>query len=80
MVTAEFCQGIDRLLPDRGGIAADSYLSRAGCLRRICGRVPVVGLFMPDSDSTTSDALQRGVPNEKLTWGKLEAATAPACD
>ena len=61
--------------------AASRAISRSAscrCCIRTCSAtdVPVWGYFCQISDSTTSYGSYSGaVPNEKITWGKLEAST-----
>ncbi|MBK7933175.1 MAG: deoxyhypusine synthase family protein [Pyrinomonadaceae bacterium] len=61
-----------------GGIAGDFPICVVPMLHQDLQRdgVPVWGYFCQISDSTTSYGSYSGaVPNEKITWGKLEAAT-----
>ena len=61
-----------------GGIAGDFPICVVPMLHQDLGRdgVPVWGYFCQISDSTTSYGSYSGaVPNEKITWGKLEAST-----
>ena len=61
-----------------GGIAGDFPICVVPMLHQDLQRdnIPVWGYFCQISDSTTSYGSYSGaVPNEKITWGKLEAAT-----
>src|SRR5688572_11180575 len=61
-----------------GGIAGDFPICVVPMLHQDLQRdnVPVWGYFCQISDSTTSYGGYSGaVPNEKITWGKLEAST-----
>src|SRR5256885_16256221 len=61
-----------------GGIAGDFPICVVPMLHQDLQRdgVPVWGYFCQISDSTTSCGSYSGaVPNEKITWGKLEATT-----
>ncbi|MEJ7622368.1 MAG: deoxyhypusine synthase family protein [Pyrinomonadaceae bacterium] len=61
-----------------GGIAGDFPICVVPMLHQDLQRtgVPVWGYFCQISDSTTSYGSYSGaVPNEKITWGKLEAGT-----
>jgi deoxyhypusine synthase len=61
-----------------GGIAGDFPICVVPMLHQDLQRdnVPVWGYFCQISDSTTSYGSYSGaVPNEKITWGKLEAST-----
>ncbi len=61
-----------------GGIAGDFPICVVPMLHQDLQRdgVPVWGYFCQISDSTTSYGSYSGaVPNEKITWGKLEATT-----
>lgn len=60
-----------------GGIAGDFPICVVPMLQQDLGRnTPVWGYFCQISDSTTSYGSYSGaVPNEKITWGKLEAKT-----
>ena len=60
-----------------GGIAGDFPICVVPMLHQDLGReVPLWGYFCQVSDSTTSYGSYSGaVPNEKITWGKLGAAT-----
>jgi deoxyhypusine synthase len=61
-----------------GGIAGDFPICVVPMLHQDLQRdnVPVWGYFAQISDSTTSYGSYSGaVPNEKITWGKLEANT-----
>jgi deoxyhypusine synthase len=61
-----------------GGIAGDFPICVVPMLHQDLQRagIPVWGYFCQISDSTTSYGSYSGaVPNEKITWGKLEATT-----
>ncbi len=61
-----------------GGIAGDFPICVVPMLHQdmLMGNVPVWGYFCQISDSTTSYGSYSGaVPNEKITWGKLEPTT-----
>jgi deoxyhypusine synthase len=61
-----------------GGIAGDFPICVVPMLHQDLERdnIPVWGYFCQISDSTTSYGSYSGaVPNEKITWGKLEATT-----
>ena len=61
-----------------GGIAGDFPICVVPMLHQDLGRenVPVWGYFCQISDSTTSYGSYSGaVPNEKITWGKLDVET-----
>jgi deoxyhypusine synthase len=60
-----------------GGIAGDFPICVVPMLEQDLGeRTPRWGYFCQVSDSTTSYGSYSGaVPNEKITWGKLDAAT-----
>ncbi len=60
-----------------GGIAGDFPICVVPMLEQDLGeRTPRWGYFCQISDSTTSYGSYSGaVPNEKITWGKLDAAT-----
>jgi deoxyhypusine synthase len=61
-----------------GGIAGDFPICVVPMLHQDLQRdnIPVWGYFCQISDSTTSYGSYSGaVPNEKITWGKLEAST-----
>ena len=61
-----------------GGIAGDFPICVVPMLHQDLQRpeVPLWGYFCQISDSTTSYGSYSGaVPNEKITWGKLEAKT-----
>ncbi|HEX5131505.1 MAG TPA: deoxyhypusine synthase family protein [Candidatus Krumholzibacteria bacterium] len=60
-----------------GGIAGDFPICVVPMIHQDLGRdVPVWGYFCQISDSTTSYGSYSGaVPNEKITWGKLEVDT-----
>lgn len=61
-----------------GGIAGDFPICVVPMLHQDLqrGNIPVWGYFCQISDSTTSYGSYSGaVPNEKITWGKLEATT-----
>jgi len=61
-----------------GGIAGDFPICVVPMLHQDLGRrnIPLWGYFCQVSDSTTSYGSYSGaVPNEKITWGKLGAAT-----
>jgi len=61
-----------------GGIAGDFAICVVPMLREDVGNkdVPVWGYYCQISDSTTSYGSYSGaVPNEKITWGKLNAET-----
>ena len=61
-----------------GGIAGDFAICSVPCLIQDLGREDTRfwGYFCQISDSTTSYGSYSGaVPNEKITWGKLEAHT-----
>ena len=61
-----------------GGIAGDFPICVVPMLHQDLQRenVPVWGYFCQISDSTTSYGSYSGaVPNEKITWGKLDVAT-----
>ena len=61
-----------------GGIAGDFPICVVPMLIQDMKRLatPVWGYFCQISDSTTSYGSYSGaVPNEKITWGKLEAGT-----
>jgi len=61
-----------------GGIAGDFPICVVPMLHQDMqmGNVPVWGYFCQISDSTTSYGSYSGaVPNEKITWGKLEPTT-----
>ena len=61
-----------------GGIAGDFPICVVPMLHQDMGRpgIPLWGYFCQVSDSTTSYGSYSGaVPNEKITWGKLEART-----
>ena len=58
-----------------GGIAGDFPICVVPLITQDLAReVPLWGYFCQISDSTTSYGSYSGaVPNEKITWGKLEA-------
>jgi deoxyhypusine synthase len=61
-----------------GGIAGDFPICVVPMLHQDLQRdnIPVWGYFCQISDSTTSYGSYSGaVPNEKITWGKLETST-----
>jgi len=61
-----------------GGIAGDFPICVVPMLHQDLGKesIPVWSYFCQISDSTTSFGSYSGaVPNEKITWGKLEAST-----
>ena len=60
-----------------GGIAGDFPICVVPMLNQdLIKGVPVWGYFCQISDSTTSYGSYSGaVPNEKITWGKLDAET-----
>ncbi len=74
-VTAERSIGFFQI---GGGIAGDFPICVVPMLHQDLGRagVPMWGYFCQISDSTTSYGSYSGaVPNEKITWGKLEVGT-----
>jgi len=79
---AEFCQGIDRLLPDRGGHRGGlPYLRRAADYAGSAGEVPVVGLFLPDfRQHDVVWLLQRGRAERKDHLGETGGGYAALCD
>ena len=60
-----------------GGIAGDFPICVVPLIRQdLLEKVPLWGYFCQISDSTTSYGSYSGaVPNEKITWGKLDAKT-----
>ena len=77
LVSRHFDQGVGRVLPDRRrnrGRLSDLRRAHAGAGPE--QPTPRWGYFCQISDSTTSYGSYSGaMPNEKITWGKLDADT-----